>query len=74
MTTEPKTVTEIMAKHPVPWRYLASGGNVQMLDAAGVEVSLFTMLDVAVLVSHMVAGQNQKAAAASAAQAAQEAA
>lgn len=71
MSAQPETITEIMARHPAPWRYLTIGSNVQMLDANNGDVPLFTMLNVAVLVSHMVAGQNQKAAAQAAQAAAQ---
>lgn len=57
-------LSDVMAKHPPPWRYMATRGNIVMLDAAGGEVPLFTMLDLAVAVSVGTAAAQRKAAAA----------
>lgn len=39
------TLKETIEAHPVPWRYTATGGNVELLDAKGQVVPLFTALD-----------------------------
>jgi hypothetical protein len=46
------TLKEILAKHPAPWRYAIHAGNaVKVLDAQGIEVPMFVMLDLLVLVT-----------------------
>lgn len=38
-------ISEIKAKHPMPWAWTMHGNNVIVRDLAGVEVPLFTMLE-----------------------------
>lgn len=49
------TVKEILALHPIPWRYTTIGGNVEVVDAAGVSVPLFTVLDLTTALTEMMA-------------------
>ncbi|WP_374335580.1 hypothetical protein [Methyloversatilis sp.] len=43
---------DIKARSPFPWRYVTHpNGFVQMFDAAGSEVPLFVLLDLAVLIT-----------------------
>jgi hypothetical protein len=52
------TVSELRIKHPMPWVYKTTGpGRVQVFDAAGVEVMLFTILDFTVAITQHLANQ-----------------
>ena len=39
------TVEEILRVHPSPWRHIITTGTVRVMDANGIEVELFTILD-----------------------------
>lgn len=39
------TMTELKARHPMPWKYLLMGNNVVLADATGKELPMFIMLD-----------------------------
>lgn len=45
----------ILNAHPAPWRYLAAGGDVYVMDAENKRVELFTLLDFCVKVTTAVA-------------------
>lgn len=55
-------IDEIKRHHPMPWRYLLMGNNVQLQDATGKELPMFLMLDFACMISGQIAAQSQKAA------------
>jgi hypothetical protein len=44
-------IAELKKTHPMPWRYVALGGNIILTDASKKEVPLFTLLDFACTVS-----------------------
>lgn len=54
-------IDEIKRLHPMPWRYLLLGNNVQLQDATGKELPMFLMLDFACMITHQMAAQSQKA-------------
>lgn len=49
------TLKQILLQHPAPWRYQTASGQVIMLDAAGRQVQLFTMLDFVTLATAAMA-------------------
>lgn len=59
----PKTISQIMAESPFPWREVMRHGNtVFMLDAAGKEVPMFSITALAEqLTHHMAASAATKA-------------
>jgi hypothetical protein len=48
------TLREILAIHPSPWRHVAQGGVVKVLDGNNT-VELFTVLDFATQAANLVA-------------------
>ena len=55
------TIEQMLQKNPAPWRYVAQGGLVHMIDAFGQKVELFTMLDYCVISTLALAPQPAKA-------------
>jgi hypothetical protein len=56
MSTTPELVIrKVKSQHPFPWRYMTANGRIEgrvfVLDAAGVEVPMFDMLEVTVAFS-----------------------
>jgi predicted nicotinamide N-methyase len=49
------TLREILAIHPSPWRHVAQGGVVKVLDGNNQTVELFTVLDFATQAANLVA-------------------
>jgi hypothetical protein len=56
----PETALE---RHPAPWRYVALGGQVTMIDARGTPVPLFTILDFAVSLTQRLTQRRESAPA-----------
>lgn len=62
MTSATDKVREIRAVNPFPWReVLHPNGLVQIFDATGKEVPLFSIVAMSVLVTHSMAAQAQPA-------------
>lgn len=65
--SDPRTLQEITAAHPVPWTLRTASmvingqALIQVIDKAGQEVPLFTMLRVVQLVADKLATQPAKA-------------
>lgn len=53
---------EIKRLHPMPWRYMLMGNNVQLVDSAGKELPMFLMLDFVSFITTQIAGQSAKPA------------
>lgn len=52
------SVSQIKAMHPMPWRVVASGhGVMRVIDSAGNEVLLMTILDFLGVVTKVMARQ-----------------
>lgn len=48
-----KSVTHIQGESPFPWRYMVvNGSQVVVVDAANMEVPLFSVVDLAVQATH----------------------
>jgi hypothetical protein len=60
------TLQQMVQNHPVPWRYVAQGGNVQVIDGLGQPVQLFEMLDFVVAATQDIANHMASQAAAAA--------
>ena len=56
-------VNEMKAAHPMPWRYLVAGNQVQLIDARGVELPMFLMLDFVGFITTTIAKQDAENAA-----------
>lgn len=53
-------LNQMKQAHPMPWRYVVIGNSVQLVDAAGVELSMFLMLDFVTMVTTAMANQDAK--------------
>jgi hypothetical protein len=53
----PKTLAEIRARHPMPWRQATIGNQCFMLDQRNEEVPMFTMLAFMGMVTAAMAAQ-----------------
>lgn len=63
----PKTLAEIRARHPMPWRQATIGNRCYMLDQRNEEVPMFTMLAFMAMVTAVLATSPTASAAAAAA-------
>ena len=52
------TFSEIVAIHPIPWRHQTRANVVQILDARGAEVQLFTVLQFVVNITEQLAAKS----------------
>jgi hypothetical protein len=48
-------IEQILQKNPAPWRYIANGGLINMIDGLGQQVELFTLLDFSILMTAQIA-------------------
>lgn len=63
MNTPKMSISEIRARHPMPWRYIMAGTSVILQDALGRELPMFVMLNLICDLSHKIAQEPQNFAA-----------
>ena len=53
------TVSRTIEKHAIPWKYFSHGNEVYLVDAHGIRIELFEMLDFCTAYSKLIATSAQ---------------